>query len=227
MGFILVYQYFFCEYNLELDVLYFFLLFILSLILFSYILNLSILRTFILLLAIIASFINFDDDDSSPNSESESSHPNISEASMGGTNDDESSQPNVPESSQPNVPEASMGGTNDDESENEDRPERKRGKRLNISFVENQDLREDLRNRYYIDKYIKHLDDSEELKEAKNEYNNIIDIIRKETDDTDADEQWAKEDKRVAVMHAVNSYQTEKRLEILVDELKKKTKRNK
>ncbi|KAK6497042.1 hypothetical protein TWF506_004814 [Arthrobotrys conoides] len=123
------------------------------------------------------------------NNDDESSQPNVPEASMGGTNDDESSQPNVPESSQPNVPEASMGGTNDDESEGEDRPERYEGEELNISFVVSKELRDDLRDRFIIDKYIRYSNDSNKLKKTKGEYNRLIDTIREQTDDTDADDQ--------------------------------------
>nr|QID02754.1 hypothetical protein [Orbilia oligospora]QID02822.1 hypothetical protein [Orbilia oligospora] len=252
----------FSEYSLDLNIILLLLLFILSLILISYILNLSILLVFILLLSIFALLINFENEDRFPNSEFETSYPNISEAtmvgnnddessqpnipessmgetnddessqpnvpesSMGGNNDDESSQPNIPESSQPNVPESSMGGNNDDESEGEDRPERSRGKELNISFVESQELRDNLNDKFIMDKFIKYSDDSHKLNKKKSEYNKIVDTIIEETDDTDADDQWANEDQdtNVVVMHSVNVYNTEERLKVLVDELKKKQK---
>nr|QID02866.1 hypothetical protein [Orbilia oligospora] len=216
----------FSEYSLDLNIILLLLLFILSLILISYILNLSILLVFILLLSIFALLINFENEDRFPNSEFETSYPNISEATMVGNNDDESSQPNIPESSQPNVPESSMGGNNDDESEGEDRPERSRGKELNISFVESQELRDNLNDKFIMDKFIKYSDDSHKLNKKKSEYNKIVDTIIKETDDTDADDQWANEDQdtNVVVMHSVNVYNTEERLKVLVDELKKKQK---
>ncbi|KAK6329657.1 hypothetical protein TWF730_006143 [Orbilia blumenaviensis] len=87
-------------------------------------------------------------------------YPNyVSEANMSEEDNSSRSEAEVGHS---NVPEASMGGTNDDDSENEDRPERSEEKDLNISFVENPELRENLSDKK---------------------------TIKEETDDTDADDQ--------------------------------------
>nr|QBM31595.1 hypothetical protein [Arthrobotrys musiformis] len=194
MGFYSSMPIYFYQYNLEAEIL-FLLLFIVSLIFISYRLKIKIWQTLLLLLSTIVYVLANSDNDDLPNNESESSNPN--------------------------VPEVSMGGTNDDESEDENIPEREKSKDLHIDFIDNPDLRNDLRDNYIIDKHIKGPYDSKRLKEAKNEYNDIINKIIKHTEDVSADNEWANNDKKVVVQHAINSVKTEENIRESVEELKR------
>jgi hypothetical protein len=140
----------------------FFLLFLVSSIFISYKLEINILCAFVLLLCPFI-LLAVGSDEISPDSEFELDRPS--------------------------VPEASMGGTNDDDSEDDNKPDRFAVREnLNISFIDDEKLKETLSGDD-MKKYIIYQDESRRLKKEKIDYNNIINNIKKQTDDTDADQQ--------------------------------------